>query len=76
MRETSMNEFCEIDNLKNLVKELICFKIPLDPTCIDLMLANRPNPFQNTQVVEAGLSDFHKMTVKVFNTYFLKRRSP
>ena len=42
MSETSMNEFCEIYNLKNLVKELTCFKNQLNPTCVDLMLTNRP----------------------------------
>ena len=41
---------------------LIC---PLNPTCIDLMLTNRPKSFQDTLVIETGLSDFHKMTVSV-----------
>ena len=40
--ETCMKEFCEAYNLKNLVEEPTCFKNLLNPTCIDLMLTNRP----------------------------------
>ena len=68
MSETFMNEFCEINNLKNLVKEPTCFKNPLNPTCIDLMLTNRPKTFQNTLPIP-GLSHFHKMTVTVLNIF-------
>ena len=68
IKEISMNEFCEAYNLKNVVKEPICFKTPLNPTCIDLMLTNRPNSFQNTLVIETSLSDFHKMTVPLLKT--------
>ena len=61
--ETCMKEFCEAYNLKNLVEEPTCIKNPLNLTCIDLMITNRPRSFQDTQVIETGLSDFHKMTV-------------
>ena len=36
--------------------------------CIDLMLTNRPNSFQNTLVIETALSNFHKMTVTLLKT--------
>ena len=40
-----MGEFCENYSLKHLVKEPTCFKNPDKPTCIDLMLTNKPTVF-------------------------------
>ena len=67
-----MKEFCDIYNLKNLVKEPTCYKNVANPTCIDLILTNRQFMFHNTKTIETGLSDFHKMTVTVLKTYFKK----
>ena len=36
------------------------FKNPQNPSCIDLILTNRHNSFQNSIAIETGLSDFHK----------------
>ena len=63
--ETNMDEFCNIYNLKSLIKENTCFKNPSNPSCIDLMLTNRSRSFIGSQTVELGVSDFHKMTVTV-----------
>ena len=63
--EPAISDFCEIYNSKNIIKEKICFKNPENPTCIDLILTNRPRSFQDSTVVETGLSDFHKMCVTV-----------
>ena len=35
--ETKMSEFCDVYNLKNLIKDPTCFKNPLNPSCIDLI---------------------------------------
>ena len=35
-----LKEFCDLYNLKTLIKEPTCFKNPENPTCIDLMLTN------------------------------------
>lgn len=70
--ENDIKEFCDLYNLKNLVKEPTCFKSLINPTCIDLILTNRCTMFQNTKTIETGLSDFHKMTVTVLKTYFKK----
>ena len=70
--EPIMGEFCDTYSLKSLVKEATCFKNPERPTCIDLMLTNSPRSFQNSMVVETGLSDFHKMTVTVLKMFFQK----
>ena len=57
--QTSMKVFCDSYEFKNLIKDAI----------IDLILTNNPNSFQNSGVIETGLSDFHKMTVTVMKTF-------
>ena len=57
---------------KSLIKDPTCFKNPENPSCIDLILTNSPYSFQNSCVIETGLSDFHKMTVSVMKTTFQK----
>ena len=72
--EPDISDFCEIYNTKNIIKEKTCFKNPENPTCIDLILTNRPRSFQDSTVVETGLSDFHKMCVTVMKMYHCKQR--
>ena len=50
------------------VKEPTCYKNVQNPSSIDVMLTNRKGSFQNSMVVETGLSDHHKMTVTVLKT--------
>ena len=57
-------------NLYNLVKECTCFKGP--PKCYDLILTNRKHNFQNTLAVTTGFSDFHKLTITVLKTEYVK----
>ena len=71
--ENAMSEFCDTYNLKILIKEPTCFKNPVNPSSIDLILTNRHRSFQNSKAVETGLSDFHKLTVTVMRTYFQKQ---
>ena len=47
---------------------------PDNPSCIDLLLTNRPRCFQNTVAVETGISDFHKMVVMVFKVFYKKQK--
>ena len=45
------------------------------PTFIHLILSNRPKSFQNSTIIETGLSDFHQLTVtvkKLLKSYFRK----
>ena len=67
-----MLEFCNRFNLTSLIKENTCFKCVQNPSCIELILTNRPNSFQNSMVIETGLSDFHKLTATVLKTSFRK----
>ena len=73
INENTMKVFCETYNLKNLVKQDTCFKNPLNPSSIDVILTNREKSFHNTITVETGLSDHHKMTVSVLKTYVPKQ---
>ena len=64
--------FCERYNLNSAIKELTCYKNPANPSCIDFILINSPRSFQNSCVVETGLSDFCRMIVTVLETRFQK----
>ena len=55
--ETNLASFFTLYNFKSL----ICFKNPDNPSCIDLILTNCPNYFQNSSTFDTGLSDFHKL---------------
>ena len=72
-KEISMSEFCDIYNLHNLITEPTCFKNPLNPSSIDVILTNKIRSFQFSQVIETGLSDHHKMTVTVLKSFFKKQ---
>ena len=63
-----MKSFYKNYGLKNIIRQLTCYKYPSNPTCIDIILTNVPRSFQSTCVVETGLSDFHLMK-KSFKKY-------
>ena len=64
--------FCESYNLNllkpNLIEESACFKNPGNSTCIDLILTNRHKIFQNSTIIEKGLSYF----LLPYSSYFKK----
>ena len=72
--QPAISDFCEIHNTKNIMKEKTCFKNPENPTCIDLILTNRPRSFQNSTFIEKGLPDLQKMCVTVMKMYYCKRK--
>ena len=61
----SIKDFCDIYSFENLIKEINYFKNPHSLECTDLMMRIRSRSFQNSCVIETGLSGFHKMTVSV-----------
>ena len=67
-----MRNFCNSYNLNSLIKQPTCFKNPKNPSCIDLILTDKPQSFLSICVIETGLSDFHRMTVSVLKTHFRK----
>ena len=72
--DIKLDTFSNIWNLKSLGKEATCCKNPNNPSCIDLFLTNTIRSFQETQVLEARLTDFHKLVVTVLKPTFPKPR--
>ena len=68
--ENCLNGFYNVNSLKTLNRGATCFKNPSNPSCIDLLLTNRQQAFQQTHAVETGISDFHKMVVTVMKTHY------
>ena len=69
-----MEQFCVSYNLKSLIKEPTCFKRVDNPSYIELILTNHQKCFQNSDVFETGISDFHKLVFTVLKTYFQKTK--
>ena len=63
MNDNAVKSFCSLNDLTSLIDQPTCYKNPGKPTCTDLILTNRPNYFQQNNVFETGLSDFHMMVV-------------
>ena len=72
MSEEGMKDFSETYDLTNLTKEPTCSKSIDNPSLIDLILTNKWC-FQNSTVVETGLSDHHKLTITVMRCFFKKQ---
>ena len=45
-------DFCDVYDLKNLIKVTTCFKNPESPTSIDVMLTNSCRSFPNSCAIE------------------------
>ena len=69
-----MEGFFQIYNFKNLVGKPTCYENPTNPSCTDLIITNKPWSFQNSCTFEIGLSDFHKMTLTVLKSSFVKQK--
>ena len=67
-----LKDFCNLYNLTNLINKATCYKNANNPSCIDLLLTNFPKYFQNSSVIETGLSNFYKMEVTMMKTNFRK----
>ena len=70
-----MSGFCDIFGLKSIIKEATWYKIPGNPSSIDLILTKNPRSFQNSCVNETGLSDVHRMVVTAMKTSFERLKS-
>ena len=72
MEGSPIKIFCSNYNLTSMINKPTCYKNPDKSTCIDLILTNCPRSFQNSCVIETGLSDFHMMIVTVMKTSYRK----
>ena len=75
MIEPVLKDFCDLYSLKNLIEEPTCYKNPINPSSIDLILTNRAQNFQESRAIETGISDFHKMIITVLK-YDYQKKSP
>ena len=71
--DLSLNEFCEMYTLKHLITEPTCYKNQNNPSIIDIILTNRKRNFCDSQTIETGLSDHHKMIITVLKSEFEKK---
>ena len=59
---------CRSYSLTSTINKPIRYENTDRPNCIDLVLTNCPRSFQNSCVLETGLSDTLKMMVTVMET--------
>ena len=70
MDDSDMLVFCDTYDWRSLIREPTCCKNSENPSCIDLIFKNNLKCFQNSYVVETGLSDFHVIAATVMKTTF------
>ena len=68
--ETALKNFCGVCKLKNLNRESTCFKNLVNPSFINLFLTNCSRSFQDTLIIETGLSDIRKINKTVLKNVF------
>ena len=66
MEDSSIKIFCGYYNLTSMINTPACYKNPDKSTC------TCPRSFQNSCVIETGLSDFHMMIVTVVKPSYQK----
>ena len=66
-----LETFLEDNSFVNLIKSNTCFKSK-SGSCIDLILTNKPKSFQNSGVMETGVSDHHALIFSFLKTTFTK----
>ena len=71
----ALYDFCQVYGCSNIVKENICYKNPENPSCVDLIITNRPISFKGTKTIETGLSDFHKMSSTIMKVFYKKQKA-
>ena len=58
----------------NLIQEKTYFKNPVNQACIALTMTNRPKPFNESEAIETGLSDFCKISLTVMKVFYIKQK--
>ncbi|XP_057293813.1 uncharacterized protein LOC130622373 [Hydractinia symbiolongicarpus] len=69
----SFTTFCETYNLKNLIKQKICFT-NTRASRIDVFLTNKHACFHNSKSFETGLSDHHHMISTFMKTFLIQMK--
>ena len=66
-----LETFLKDNSFANLIKSNTSFKLK-PGSCIDLILTNKPKHFQNSGVMETGISDHHALIFSFLKTNFTK----
>ena len=69
MEHVVLKSFCNLYSLTSLINNPTCWK---NLSFIDLILPNNPKYFQNYNIIERGLSHFHKIIFAIMKTTFHK----
>ena len=70
----TMKTFCQIYGCRNIAKDKICFKNSINPTYTDLVITSRSKSFQESEVIEMGLSSLHKINLTVMKVFCNKQK--
>ena len=54
MKHAALKGFCNLYSLTISINKRTCWKNPSKPSCIDLILRNRPKYFQNSSKIVTG----------------------
>ena len=70
LKEETLSTFCEVHNLKNLIKEPTCFKNPEKPTIIDLIWSNNLRlSLEVDDPSKYALKDFQNVCLTSLNSF-------
>ena len=68
--EDTLAYFLYCHNASKIVRDKTCFKSLSNPSCIDLIITNKPGCFQNSIATSIGLSDCHKFFTTILKASF------
>ena len=68
-----VQDLCDVFGLRNLIKSTIC-ETKTSSSSIDIILTNRTRSFKNSETIETGLSDFHKLVMTSFRSTYERLR--
>ena len=70
-----LKEFCNLFGMKSLIWVPTCYNNLPNPTCIDLILTDSKQSFQNSFTIETRLSDFQIFRCHCFEDLLPEKRS-
>ena len=68
---SKLQDFCGVFSLNNLINKNTCYTNN-HQSSIDVILTNKPRSFQNTSVIETGLSDCHKLITATLKSHIIR----
>ena len=71
VNKKNLRVFMNTFNLDSLINKPTCFQ-SANPTCIDLILTNKKSLFNNSNVLEVGISDHHSFITIALRTQLIE----